>query len=336
MKTAQVNLRLEADLINGLEAAARAESLERGTMMRKLLVEGLSLWRLQHALRRYQMGEISIGLASEESGRSHWELIELAQAHGIAYRIDVEDSISRARQLIARRRDRVAERAPGYSAGPHERALAQADDASMDEAGTVEPSGAAAGRPRRLGRGPRRSNRPSPGASEASLRDFAPRSGGVLVVGINPAPPSADRGHYYQGRLGRRLWKRLESVGLLAGAVPGQEDQALAAAGHGLTDIVKRVTERATDLTKAELEAGSQRLRVKVREWQPGLVLFVFKQAAVHALGAHDLSPGPCGEISGVPAFLLSGPYASRVVTRRVDAELIRLIRGLAPRSNDP
>ena len=308
MKTTQVNLRLEPALIHELEAAATAESLDRGTMMRKLLIEGLSAWRVQHALRRYQSGEISIGRACEESGRTHWELIELAQSGGIAYRIDVEDAISRARGVMAKRRDRVAESALGYSApmaGGHVTATrTRHDRASGTDAGAMA------------------------GGPGGTLPDLPPRPGGVLVVGVNPSPRSAQRGHYYQGKLGLRLWKRLTLVGLLRDAVPGLEDHALAREGHGLTDVVKRVTPRSDELTTHELREGAIALRAKLRDWRPSLVLFVFKDAAVHALGRRDVSPGPCGELEGVPVFLLSGPYAKTAEAKRVDEALRRMLRG--------
>lgn len=150
--------------------------------------------------------------------------------------------------------------------------------------------------------------------------------GGILVVGINPAPVSVARGHYYQGKLGSRLWKRLESLGLLTDPVPGHEDEAFVRAGHGLTDVVKRVTRSAAELDAAELRAGAQLLRGKLREWRPRLVLFAFKQAAVAALGSRAVKAGPCGEIEGVPAFLLSGPYARVEDARAIDDELRRML----------
>ena len=306
MKTTQVNLRLEPTLIRELEAAAKAESLDRGTMMRKLLIEGLSAWRMQHALRRYQSGEISIGRACEESGRSHWELIELAQSSGIAYRIDVDDAIGRAQTVMAKQRDRVAEEAPGYT--------------PPAEGGRPEVSAARGTRTPPVGPGSRQ------GKAGHTLPDLPPRPGGVLVVGINPSPRSAERGHYYQGKLGLRLWKRLAQVGLLRDAVPGLEDAALVAAGHGLSDVVKRVTSSAAELTAQELREGAVALRAKVRDWRPALVLFVFKDAAVHTLGRRDLSPGPCGELEGIPAFLLSGPFARTADAKRVDEALRRLL----------
>jgi TDG/mug DNA glycosylase family protein len=153
----------------------------------------------------------------------------------------------------------------------------------------------------------------------------------VLVVGINPAPPSVARGHYYQGKLGQRLWKRLESVGLLSGPVPGEEDEALLAAGNGLTDLTKRVTRGANELSADELRNGGAALGARVRAWRPGLVVFTFKAAAMNALGARDLSPGPCGEIAGAPAVLLPGPYTEKAEADRVYEELRRLIARLKP-----
>lgn len=163
------------------------------------------------------------------------------------------------------------------------------------------------------------------GAELETLPDIAPKSGAVLLVGINPAPVSVAAGHYYQGRLGRRLWRRLENLGLLRDAEPGAEDEAFAAAGHGLTDLVKRPTPSSDLLSKAELAEGVDTLRAKIREWHPGLVLFAFREPAVRLLG-RDITPGVCGEVEGVPAFLLSGPYAARDETERIDQELAALL----------
>ena len=116
MKTTQVNLRLEPSLVRSVEEAAKAESLERGTMMRKLLLLALREWRLNYALQRYQSGEISIGRACEESGRSHWEMLDLIQSHGIAYRFNADEAIERIRPLLKQRQERVAEPEASYEA----------------------------------------------------------------------------------------------------------------------------------------------------------------------------------------------------------------------------
>lgn len=310
MKTTQVNLRLEPKLMAAIEAAAEAELLDRGSMVRKLLLEALSEWRLKHALRRYQAGDISIGRACEDSGRSHWEMLDLIRVHGIARRIDVDDAMARLDRVMLKPSERVAEPSQTY------RARAATSD------GAVRAGGSKA---RHTARSPRRRRRAS-SRGDDSLPDFAPMHGGILVVGINPAPVSVARGHYYQGKLGSRLWKRLESLGLLTDPVPGHEDEAFVRAGHGLTDVVKRVTRSAAELDAAELRAGAQLLRGKLREWRPRLVLFAFKQAAVAALGSRAVKAGPCGEIEGAPAFLLSGPYARVEDARAIDDELRRML----------
>lgn len=162
-----------------------------------------------------------------------------------------------------------------------------------------------------------------------TLPDRPPRPGGVLLIGINPSPVSVAAGHYYQGTLGRRLWTRLAGVNLLRGATSGAEDDAFTAAGHGLTDLAKRPTSRASGLSPQELVAGIEVLRDKVRNWRPGLLLFVYRPPAEAVLGNRAISPGKCGTFEGIPAFLLSGPYAPCDVSERIDAELARLVRTL-------
>jgi TDG/mug DNA glycosylase family protein len=145
------------------------------------------------------------------------------------------------------------------------------------------------------------------GPGERTLPDRPPSPGGVLLVGINPAPVSVAAGHYYQGRLGRRLWRRLQQLGLLDSTVPGAEDDAFVAAGNGLTDLVKRPTASADLLSPEELRAGTEILRGKIRDWRPRVVLFAFRAPAVELIG-RDVQPGACGDVEGFPAFLLSGP----------------------------
>jgi TDG/mug DNA glycosylase family protein len=241
------------------------------------------------------LGEISIGRAAEDARLTHWDILDLARRRGIAYQIDLEEIAERLELHGNPAPDRVAEGADVYAVYSAPR-----------------------GRARKRFKAARRGVRAS-GAT--TLPDLPPRAAGVLLVGLNPAPRSVAAGHYYQGRLGRRLWKRLAHVGLLTDAVPGSEDDAFVAAGHGLTDLVKRPTPSARDLERDELQTGAQELREKVRAWQPGLILFVFKEAAHLALGS-PVSSGTGPPLEGVPTFLLSGPYAARNEAERVNAAL--------------
>jgi TDG/mug DNA glycosylase family protein len=295
VKTEQVNLRLEADLISALERAAEEECVDRGTMIRKLLLGALKQRAVDRALQQYQMGEISIGRAAEDARLTHWEILDLARRRGIAYQIDLEEIAERLELDEQSASHRVAEGVAAYSV--HRTPPSRARRHSKVARQRAQVAGA------------------------ATLPDLPPRRGGVLLVGLSPAPRSVAAGHYYQGRLGRRLWQRLAHAGLLTDAVPGSEDDAWVTAGHGLTDLVKRPTASASDLERDELQEGALELREKVRAWQPGLILFVFKEAARVALGS-PVSPGTGPSLEGVPTFLLSGPYAARNDSDRVNAKL--------------
>lgn len=135
----------------------------------------------------------------------------------------------------------------------------------------------------------------------------------AVVVGINPAPPSVAAGHYWQGQTGRTLWRRLKTVGLLPADVIGYEDDAAFEAGIGFTDVVKRPTSRADELSDADLSAGRAALEAKLTKLGVPLVIFAFKKAAVTLLGPF---PGN-GFIDGASlgasrVFVMPGPYEAR------------------------
>ncbi|HEX9416237.1 MAG TPA: uracil-DNA glycosylase family protein [Gaiellaceae bacterium] len=274
MKTEQINIRLEPDLLAALERVAREESLERGDVIRRLLERSIERWELERAVHGYQSGDMSLGGAAEEAGITQWELLEAIRASGIAYPLRSQDVDERLSEL--------------FSEGFRTRLQWMETD--------VE-----------------------------TLADIPPRPGGVLLIGINPAPISVAAGHYYQGRIGKRLWRRLERVGLLVNPQPGAEDEAFARAGHGLTDLVKRPTASSKELHEAEFEFGIEKLRSNVIEWNPALILFAFTEPARRLL-ANAVQPGPGPSFEGIPTFLLSGPYAAAAETKRINEELTRII----------
>ncbi|MDP9483983.1 MAG: hypothetical protein M3P84_12275 [Chloroflexota bacterium] len=181
----------------------------------------------------------------------------------------------------------------------------------------------------RPGPGPHRVTLMIGGRSVETLSDLPPERGRLLFVGLNPSPVSVAAGHYHQGRLGRRFWSRLGRAGVVPVDVPVEAaDDALVAAGHGITDLLKQPSprDRATD---AELTAGVGPLWQKIALWRPGAVVFIYKRAAAISAG-RDLQQG-WGQLDGValggrPCFLMPGPYAP---TEQVD-EGLNLLRNLA------
>ena len=89
-------------------------------------------------------------------------------------------------------------------------------------------------------------------------------------------------------------------------------DDALLAAGHGLTDLLKLPTAR-DEATDATLRSGVGPLWQKVAIWRPAAIVFVYKRAA-EIVAARKLAE-PWGQLQGVamsgrPCFLMPGPYA--------------------------
>jgi TDG/mug DNA glycosylase family protein len=181
----------------------------------------------------------------------------------------------------------------------------------------------------RPGPGPHRTTVVIDGQPTKTLADLPPRRNGLLFVGLNPSPVSVEAGHYHQGRLGRAFWGRLTLARILPiGTLPEAADDALVAAGHGITDLLKRPTAR-DEATDADLTAGVGPLWQKTAIWRPAAVVFIYKRAASVAAGRKLDEPwGQLKEVAlaGRPCFLMPGPYAP---TESVD-EGINFLRNLA------
>ena len=181
----------------------------------------------------------------------------------------------------------------------------------------------------RPGPGPHRMTLTIAGRPVETLADLPPERGRLLFVGLNPSPVSVAAGHYHQGRLGRRFWTRLARAGVIpAGSAIETADDALVAAGHGISDLLKRPTARDV-ATDDDLRAGVGGLWQKVALWRPGAVVFIYKRAAAASAGRPLAEHW--GQLDGValggrPCFLMPGPYAS---DEEVD-EGLNLLRNLA------
>ena len=99
----------------------------------------------------------------------------------------------------------------------------------------------------------------------------------LLFVGINPGLMTAALGIHF-GNPGNRFRPALVGAGLLPpldGAPPGMTEAdlaALVARGVGITNLVRRATARADELTKAELLEGGARLEELVAQHRPRVV----------------------------------------------------------------
>jgi TDG/mug DNA glycosylase family protein len=166
---------------------------------------------------------------------------------------------------------------------------------------------------RRPGPGPHRALIVIDGLTVETLADLPPSRDRLLFVGLNPSPVSVTAGHYHQGRLGRTFWRRLMLAGVLPPGTPIETaDDALLAAGHGITDLLKLPTARDA-ATIAELTVGVGPLWQKIALWRPAAVVFIYKRAA--SISAGRALTEPWGQLPGValagrPCVLMPGPYA--------------------------
>jgi TDG/mug DNA glycosylase family protein len=103
----------------------------------------------------------------------------------------------------------------------------------------------------------------------------------VVFVGINPSLYSAERGRYF-ARPGNRFWPCLSYSRLSARArtalgvqaLGPEHDRDLQRFGIGFTDLVKRPTAKASDLSLRELAAGVDALVAKLTRYRPRVACF--------------------------------------------------------------
>lgn len=123
-------------------------------------------------------------------------------------------------------------------------------------------------------------------AAAPSLPDLLRPGLDIVFVGINPSLYSAQRGHYF-ARPTNRFWPTFSRSRLSAPAraalgverLDPSHDALLLEHGIGFTDLVKRASARAAELSRSELEAGAETLARKLADVRP-------RVACVHGLTA--------------------------------------------------
>jgi TDG/mug DNA glycosylase family protein len=129
-----------------------------------------------------------------------------------------------------------------------------------------EPGPAATGRVRATDRLLTRARR------ARSLPDTVGPAMRLLICGLNPSLYAADAGVPF-ARPGNRFWPAALAAGLVS--VDRDPGHALSHHGLGMTDLVKRATVAADELTTAEYRSGLGRVERLVRWLRPSGVCFV-------------------------------------------------------------
>ena len=137
----------------------------------------------------------------------------------------------------------------------------------------------------------------------------------LLVCGLNPSVYAADRGVGY-ARPGNRFW----AAALQAGIVTRPRDplHALHEHGIGMTDLVKRATVAARELTADEYREGAARVERLVRWLRPAAVCFVGLDGWRRAIDRRARPGRQPQAFAGAPAYVMpstSGLNARTPVT---------------------
>ncbi|MGZ4708892.1 MAG: methyltransferase domain-containing protein [Acidimicrobiales bacterium] len=153
----------------------------------------------------------------------------------------------------------------------------------------------------------------------------------LLVCGLNPSVLSADVGVGF-ARNGNRYWPAALAAGIVS--VDRDTRHAIVHHGVGMTDLVKRATPRADELTTDEYRAGLERVARLCAWLRPGAVCFVGLagwRAAADRKAVAGVQPEALG---GTPVYVM--PSTSGLNARTTPAELADHLRAAAALSDSP
>lgn len=99
-------------------------------------------------------------------------------------------------------------------------------------------------------------------------------------------------------------------------------DDVAVGCGIGSTDVVKRPTARADELSSAELRHGAALLSRKLHDIGAPVLIFPFKAAAVELVGRFDGNGWLDVEFAGSRLFVMPGPYERAATAQPTIASL--------------
>ena len=123
----------------------------------------------------------------------------------------------------------------------------------------------------------------------------------LLICGLNPSLYSADHGIPF-ARPGNRFWSAAKAAGV---AERERAPWSALQQGIGFTDVVKRATAGADELSAAEYKNGLRRLEALVRRCEPAATCFVGLDAWRRAVDRGATPGWIANGFAGRPAYLM-------------------------------
>lgn len=109
--------------------------------------------------------------------------------------------------------------------------------------------------------------------SERMLPDYLASNLDIVFVGINPGIYSDRVGHYF-ARKQNMFWSALNESGLVPQVLTPWDDARVTTFGLGLTDLVKRASASAGEVSESEFVQGGRDLRRKLEPLKPRIICF--------------------------------------------------------------
>ena len=153
---------------------------------------------------------------------------------------------------------------------------------------------------------------------ERTLPDHVDAGMRLLLCGLNPSIYSADAGAGF-ARPGNRFWPALRAAGLTD--VDRDPARLLRDDRIGMTDLVKRATRRADELSADEFRAGIGRIERLAAWLEPALVVMVGLggwRVAVDRTASAGLQER---ELGGRPVYVMPNPSGLNAHSRPEDFE---------------
>ena len=112
-KEQMVGTRVSLELIRGLELIEDVEQSDRSTIVRRLLAQAIERWKLEHYVRLYGDGKLTLARAARDAGVSMWEMMDYAGTRKVPAQYDIEDLGRDLETIHGRLGDQDLRRLPG-------------------------------------------------------------------------------------------------------------------------------------------------------------------------------------------------------------------------------
>jgi double-stranded uracil-DNA glycosylase len=106
-----------------------------------------------------------------------------------------------------------------------------------------------------------------------TLPDHLRKGMKLIIIGCHPTESSVRVGHYYAGR-DNEFWPIIFESGVVPEPFDYRDDKRVIEFGIGLTDLVKRPSKTAAEITREDFAEGRIVLSQKLEEFAPRVVAF--------------------------------------------------------------